>query len=698
MTTQRQCVPVLLAACASLLVPECVAADVAAAKRASAHTEQLVRLGDYAAAVDALADVDCAADAVCGTLRDFSYGWTYESWADASPARRAELLGQAADAYRRALRGNPDNAQILSNLANVARRAGDTETALAATRRLLDADPEGAPAHYLLLGDILSSAKDYAAAPEAYRAAVEADPSSKLAHRRLLEAYRRAGEHDALFRHSRGIRHRLPDIAATGFAYSIDVGLARDPALAERALVHWTAVRADLGMLSPGMLYELPSSADWDSAGRSELAAVVTAEASPPARGAIAWWLEDPSRRDAIARVLRFKALDLRASADRSGGDERRERLQAAIGFFTAAVDVAPPFEVYLDPELAESTNTKLDAATDLVALHHSLRDEPELELVSAVSADELEEMTDILFSGKAGAYASRQLAAIQRYHTVLGLIFYETGRFTSGWADNATYQLEHALSVASRIAREDETRYRPLPDLQRALADVYRHEGRQADSARTYLDAAMGYLETDDLSAAEETLGLARAHGDDSPRADGVAAVLAGRQAIASRGIDVLRTSPAASPAIAAPELAWVADPASLALPSRFLDGQRFKALADLGTLLGGAGDGDAARYYNATALEVYSRQATLSSPTDARRLERIDTSIVRPDAGSSITHEPSASPPGERAVDPKGWVLNAPEGRTIIAISPEVMQQSREILTEQAARDLDAVEGRQR
>jgi tetratricopeptide (TPR) repeat protein len=658
--------------------------DSGAARRASGQMEDFVARGEYTAGARGLAEVDCSGDAACQTVVDFGYGWLYESWSAADPEQGKAFLARAQDYYTRAHKLSPDNTRVLTNLALVSRRLGDTEAAVASTRKVIALAPDDALQHYLFLGDTYSSAGDTADAIKAYRSAVELNPAHGVANQRLLEAFHRTDAYRDLFHLSQSIRPGLPELAATGFGYVTAHGFAQDPQLAERAFVNWAAIRADLGTLTPDSLSTLHGSSGWTSAGLKELAALIEAD-EPPRADEIAWWRQTPERRDAMARVLRLKAAALRAAA--AGSDQPRVRMQLAMDYLKAAVEVAPPFEAYLHGDLATASNSRLDAASDLVALHHSIKAGSDLQALSGVSAGELEQMTDILFSGKAGAYASGQLSAIQRYHTVLGMIYYATGQVASNRADNATFQLEHAISVADEIARQDPSQYRPLPELQNMLADVYKRQGRGNDSARLSLDAAMGYLETDNLAEAGRALQQASSEGADPSRTMAVSTVLAGRLSINARDADVVQTTPGSSTVVLHPGLAWLTDPASLELPRRFVDGQRFKALADLGTLLSETGNADAARYVSAEALDAYVDQRTLLSPTDLRRLQNIDTSISRKAQDAAHDESRNISRGGAAQTSYRQeWSVPA-TGSQAITMNPEVLKKSREILQEEQA-----------
>ena len=245
------------------LAAEDVAANTEAARRAAQHAERMIAGNDYQGAERSLAALDCGSDTGCQTLIDFSYGWLYESWADSDPMSERERLGRAQAYYSRAHKRSPSNIQILNNLALVSRRIGDAKTAVSAIESAIELDPDNAYERYLFLGDALSSQGEMDEARMAYRRAIKENAVQSEGHQRLLDSYRKTGGYRQLFDYGRRIWHQLPEVAVTGFEYSIRLGFLEDPGMAEEALPYWTAVRSDLGSLTKDTLNNLPGPAQW---------------------------------------------------------------------------------------------------------------------------------------------------------------------------------------------------------------------------------------------------------------------------------------------------------------------------------------------------------------------------------------------------------------------------------------------------
>ena len=665
-------------------VPHDALADTQAARRAAQIAEVFIARNDYRAAVKALSAVDCQDDSACKTLVDFSYGWVYEFWASAKPKRSMALLGRALTYYQSARKASPKNIQILTNLALVARRMGDIKTATGAITEAIKLNPDDSYQSYLFLGDMLLSAGDNKSALRVYKLAIKENPTDALGPQRLLEFYRKTDASTQLFKYSLRIRREFQNLAALGFEYTIGNLYQDNLDVARQSLTQWTTIRSDLGALTAAHLEKLPSPETWSFPGIQQLRAVVFGNHGPPSPGAIAWWAESAERQDAMARLLRLKAITLIAAAERVEV-KPAERLQAqriAIEYLTAAVKLAPQYYRYLEGTLAGSSNVKLDAATNLVTLHHSLKAGGDSQGLSGVSAGELSEMTEVLFSGKGGAYAAGQLSDIQRYHTVLGMIYYETRQDNSNGADNATFQLKHALETAGKIAARNPEKYEPLPELRILLAEVYQRQGKTADSARETLSAAMGFLETDNLPAADKALVSAKQKGANTAA---LSTILTGRQAVLTRGAALLKVQPGSEDVTLSPEINWLQNASALGLPESFVEGQRFKTLADLGTQLTNSTNPDLAKSVNALALDAASKNKILTSPTDLKRIQRLEISIEQ-----SMIQTPVVKPvnievgvqSSPAKVDKPSWKLPSTQGTVEIQIDQKLLNNSRSVI----------------
>jgi tetratricopeptide (TPR) repeat protein len=651
-----------------------------AARRAAKTAEVFVARDDFKAAVESLSTVNCQGDVGCQTLVDFTYAWVYESWAGMTPEQSRALLTRALNYYQRARKASPENTQILTNLALVAHRLGDFKTAAGAMTDVIKLNPDDAYQSYLFLGEVLQSAGDDRSALRMYHAAVKTNPHDAKGHQRLLDIYRKTGSAKDLFKYSMRIRRNFPDLAATGFESAIGLLYKEDAKVASQSLAMWTAIRSNLGALSAVEFEQLPTVKAWNFTGLRQLRRVVMSDKGPPSSKAISWWTRNALRQDAMARLLRLKATRLIATAETTKvkQQDRIDAQRIAIAYLTAAVEVAPQYHHYLDGTLAGSSNAKLDAATNLVTLHHSLKAGADPQGLSGVSESELSEMTDVLFYGKGGAYAAGQLSDIQRYHTVLGMIYYETRRDKSGGADNAIFQLSHALKTAEKIADQKPEKYEPLPELQLLLAKVYQRQGQTADAARESLSAAMGFLEKDDLPKASKALVSAKQKGANTAA---VSTILQGRQAVMTEGAALLKAQPGSDAVSLDPKISWLKNPDALNLPKKFVEGQQFKTLADLGNQLTSKTDKALANSVNRLALDAASKNQVLTSPSDVKRIQRLETNFRQSTTQTQVLKPVKIEgviQPSPSKVDQPSWTLPSKQGTLKIQIDPRLLNSN--------------------
>jgi hypothetical protein len=652
------------------------------AREAAARAQQLIEAEEFSEAGELLSNLHCRDDVNCETLRQFSRGFLYEAWAGANPDNSSVLFDRAVEFYRDAGQLSPGNVQILTNLALAARSSGDLVTASTTAEQLVSLDPAKAYEHALFLGDLLLEQGDQVGAMHAYQGAIELDGAKPEARRRALNLLIVTGNSNEVFSQSTDSSDSFPEIAALGFRAVINAEFNDDTRLSELALVRWARLRANLGQLGEAELASLPHPEVWPSRGITELQQLVSAD-----KTSFRWWQKTPERQDAISRVLRRRAATLRATAT-SG---TREQQQTALKLLSSAVKIAPRFQAYRSGPLENSSNAQLDAATDLITLHHDIKAGGNYSELSGVSSEELERMTARMFEGKAGAYAAGQLEAIQRYHTVLGMVYYESGRDQSDWADNATYQLRHALLTSTRIADEEPTLYKPLPELQQMLATVYFRLKEFEKSASRSLDAAMGFLETDNLAAAANALKLAANSETNSSKTKSVARILRSRELLLdtpARAAEVTGNTVELSS-----EFGWLLKPAELNLSTDFVARQQFKTLSDLGTAFYHEGHIELSRELNAMAFQAARKQEALTSLQDLRRIQAIDSSLSKGGLTQGASQRPRISRQLEdrrASVNGKVWALPMNTGSISVQTDQQLSDTATTLLDQNANRTL--------
>jgi hypothetical protein len=254
-------------------------------------------------------------------------------------------------------------------------------------------------------------------------------------------------------------------------------------------------------------------------------------------------------------------------------------------------------------------------------------------------------------------------------------MIYYETRRDKSPGADNAIFQLSHALRTAEKIASKMPEKYEPLPELQLLLAEVYQRQGQTADAARESLSAAMGFLEKDDLPKASKALVSAKQQGANT---EAVSTILQGRQEVLTEGALLLKRQPGSDVVSLDPKISWLKNPDALNLPKKFVEGQQFKTLADLGNQLTSQTDTALANSINKLALDAASKNQVLTSPSDVRRIQQLETSIRQSTTQTQVLKPvkiEGVGLPNPAMVDQPGWTLPSKQGALTIQIDSRLL-----------------------
>jgi len=110
----------------------------------------------------------------------------------------------------------------------------------------------------------------------------------------------------------------------------------------------------------------------------------------------------------------------------------------------------------------------------------------------------------------KASAYQTNNLANREKFHTILGQIYLERGEFTGNGYKNAKFQLENAINVSKRRAEENASTYHPVPNLYRLLGILHDTLNNDKEAYEAYVNAALSYLETDNVRHSGEMLNKA--------------------------------------------------------------------------------------------------------------------------------------------------------------------------------------------
>ncbi|MEY2873705.1 MAG: hypothetical protein RLZZ373_1076, partial [Pseudomonadota bacterium] len=284
---------------------------------------------------------------------------------------------------------------------------------------------------------------------------------------------------------------------------------------------------------------------------------------------------------------------------------------------------ICPGYEEYqFRPELRAAWPTRLELSRSMLSL---LGRQPQLD----ANGQRQRQLINELFVGKAGAYRSEDLVAMQRFHTTLGRWYAERGEWGPGGITNGRFQLEHAIDTAEQRVKRGEP-YQPLQEEKDMLAGGYLKIGAPDKARSMYLQAAAAYLDTDQLESAQDALANAGRIATPATTADAVQAtllrqVLTTRTALADRGAAAGFEQQAAQ--------RWLDSEGELLFQKR----QKFKTLADLALLRPPDSDHEetTARRAGAAFLAALALNSMVGT-ADLVRLEGVKTwSTVRADVG---------------------------------------------------------------
>jgi len=562
--------------------------------------------GDFSAARSSLelllASCGSAAEyRECRVLYASGLGSLLQREAAAEPESRDTLYTQAVGYYDRILREVPNDQEALYGKALAYRGLGPHEWMESFFVQAPTLDPARGALYLTFKGDYYATARRWAEAGDAYRAAVQRDADDDGARSGLIDALEALGlaSKPELLRLAKDWELRYSSSAADAYRAVLTLSFAPDGArdsVADAAMVGLVRLQSR-NRLAVGAVPE-PVSATWTPV--REIRGFLTTASTQTAP----WWRQSAERTNALAQA----ALAGGRAASGAPNYELAERLwREGVGFA---------------PRLSAIS---LDLQRQLALLYsNQKRLDPDGKKFDALEQD--------IFSDKMGALAVGDLEAAQRYHTTLGLIYLERGVWRGRQsARGAEQQFTWALDKADeRFQRE--RFYQPLPEIRMLLAQHFDSIGSKSLAARRYSEAALGYLDLDDIEDADSAVRRAAAVGGqtaDLARALGVRSALARGDAGACGAQSLSSLSGGAR---------------------AFTLRQRFKVLADCAKL-----DAKRARAYAAQAFTlVDSAHVALVGGADVTRFERVMAALLGP-FGMTFQPEhldPFASPNAGQAI----------------------------------------------
>jgi hypothetical protein len=573
---------------------------------------------------------------------EFTGAWLYRRLAGESKEDRAKLLVLSSNYYWRVLSNYPTHLQASENLSRVLREMGQPQEALRLLERIpnTNAAPSKAYSRLLAIADLTAQVNGAQPALAFYQQAFALNQQDERAPLRIIALYPQlpGWNQAALFNQCTQFANAgLPHVASRGYEQLISQEPSTNapvPPLVERAIESWVETEAGLNALSPDSLSRFSTQLVQRTASLSELKSVivqttVTSQLLP-------YWGKSSVRRHIFTSALRSLASHKRLV--QQPGEAQR--------FLDLSQDFAPEIYTYRG-ELQGRPLVGLDAALDLAALYQSF---PALDQ----EGQKFERLQSRLIDGKNTAYLDSDLTAMEKYHTVLGLIFAERGRWTGGGMYAAPYHLENAVKTAQRVTGRKPSEYKPLPHLTRRLADglVTNSQSNLPKATQLYVDAAHGYLDDGDFAAAELMLSnvgsLTNRAGTPAPPGYGALGALLTtlKKVYSVNASDVTAPGPDALRAFGN---VWTESPITNVLDPLFLQRQRVRALEHLSTKAFSAGlPAESLRFHDQAIQEIQAARG--STHDDLRRLSQNPVrSMDKIKVGNTVTG-PRA---GQRLID---------------------------------------------
>ena len=552
-------------------------------------------------------------------LLTFSLGYLFYKKAERFFESREEDLEQTMNFYRQSLEYLPKNIQIMKNLILALKKAEKWNEATQFLHKAAEIDKDNRITYFMEIGDIYREKNEYKNALKYFQKCVDIEPKNLGTHWKLLSTYRELGKDKIkdLYDYCIKLKYlNLNELAKNGFEMFMDLSCDEEERKAEEALIHWAEIGASQGWIGIESLQVLPKK--WMAPAVKELNVLVGDSSIEIFQ--LKWWTRNLPRRHVAAYVLRSIGTRYLTGM---GPEQANKNPVFAARAYEKALEIAPELQEYQYSRLRPILPMAI--AVELASLYHRHR-------MTDPDGTKFRKLERELFNDKSYHYAERDLESILRSHTILGLIYAERGVWQSNWEPaNGIFQLQHAVDTSRKLYESDPKKYHPLPHLKKLLADGYKMANRDRDANKYYIEAAIGYLELDSLRDAEGALVSAESvpvRNLDLFR--NVRKVWDARKEIIELHAD--NFNPDFQAYVRKQGLfAWVFSPEDLGLSSSFMNRQRFKALADIGSRATGLKLGREALRFHTSALRSIEGEHVFSSMEDLVRMDKIKSTVLR-------------------------------------------------------------------
>ncbi|RKD88352.1 tetratricopeptide repeat protein [Mangrovibacterium diazotrophicum] len=616
---------------------------------------------------------------------NFTMAYLYQKQAAQLPGTKMEALERSKQYYSAALEVDPGNVAVLTNLVFVNQAMDNKEMAQELLSQLIKVDSANKAKYYARKGDLSAAVEKYDEAIGFYKRAFFGSTGNEALAWKIFDVCTRFTDKQHAWQVLNAFSNQLfekgfYDLARTGFLNTLDLALTLgENEQATEACVRWAEALSFKPNVSENYAKDLPEPNVWTSTCNQEIQRLLTKAAST---GEMGWWTSDVYRSHIVATLLyRMEATELIAG-----------NVSIAVKLLEMGLQIAPEFYVYDHPKLKNYYPIKMDIAVELSRLYNRY---PEMDLDNS----KYDEMIRRLFNEKSAHYLQNNLEAIQKSHTMLGLIFADRGIWTSDWyAGNAVFQLKSAIRFQKQIESANPEKFKPIPAIYQLLAEGYAKTNQPDLVPNTLLEAAAGYLDLDNLSMADSLIKKAGSSGNHSPK---LTEKLGELNLITKMRLDIRNDTYNFKSSDVEQLEKTIAGSKVFTMPvaagdQSFLNRQKFKILADLGARCSENNPNYQYPSFEIKALNYISDEKALGNFQDISRLNQIEGKFQSNlDRGSSvqINQVKSLSEPKEES---RTWQLNTGSYQGQVEVNPDLFIASQvyeDLKSENAAEQLDDV-----
>jgi len=619
----------------------------------------------------------------------FTAGYLYQMASNEFPNDQKNHLESSIAFYQRAHEIDRMDVSIINNMFLVYKALGNTRSALNILDRAIEADQKNKTKYDINKGDIYYENNDYKKAIEQYKAAFLSNVNNEGLAWKIFDIYSKLPNQAEVFKGLYSFSEELfeqdlNDLARGGFLYALkNALLATDSVNAENACIRWAEAISRKNTVSGSFTDELPDLKSWSTACNKELQMLLMN--SFVNTGNLKWWTKDDFRRHISASLL----LKMESAALMEGN------LKNAVQLLESALDIAPEFYRYrADKRLEKYFPVKLDIAIELSRLYNRY---PNLDSNQAKFNALIQE----LFNEKSLHYLQNDLESIQKSHTMLGLIYADRNVWKSSWfAGNAIFQLERAIEVQKKIENKNPEKFKPVPALHQMLAKGYQQTNQPEKEYRTLIDAAVGYLDLDNLTMSESIVQNAkRFSGRDAEynqKLKELGLITTMRLNIRNGSYDFKSSDvKALEKTITESELFRLT---SEKKDNSFLNRQKFKIMADMGSKCSELNPAYKNPIFEMKALDYIDKEKALGNSQDINRLYLIQEKFTKNiDQGDLIKVNQNLNKTDVKNQS-KSWSLNSGSYQTQIEVNPDLIIAGKvyeKILNENSDKPVDSLNG---